>query len=374
MPENKASIKDIDTLSDIIRSHIRQHGPMSIDAYMEQCLCHPVHGYYMKKDPFGTKGDFTTAPEISQLFGDVIGLWVMQSYERLGRPPRLTLVECGPGRGTLMADILRMARKNAALYDALDVCLMEISPPLRAAQKQTLTAHGFQARWISQFEEISPNAPVLFLGNEFFDAIGCRQFSYDAPRNQWHERVIGLGDDGDLCFGLSDASWFFPAPKSSLPEPQDGDIFEYAPIRDSLCAAMTRLIARQSGAALFFDYGHTQSGYGDTLQAMMSHQYHSVLDSCGDADITSHVDFAALTNAAHDVIALEGKDASSAITLSTQKNFLETFGIRQWCEKLCKTAPENTQVLEQGLRRLIGETPDQMGLLFKAMQIECNAP
>lgn len=343
-------------LADLIRSEIGAQGPMTIERYMSLCLGHPVHGYYMKQDPFGPEGDFTTAPEISQIFGDIVGLWCLNAWNEMGRPNAFQLVECGPGRGTLMADIMNMACKDTGFAAGVRPVLVETSPVLRRVQGETLGQLAQKPVWLDRIESL-PELPAIVIGNEFFDALPLRQFQY--LDGMWAERMVGLDDGGQLCVGVVDASWFEPMP--AFPEPQDGDICEFSKPRESVMRIIATHIKSHGGAALFFDYGHTQPGYGDTFQAVRAHKPCSVLDHPGDADLTSHVDFFALAEVA--------TDCGLVPALAEQGAFLTACGAQIWTEKLKQSAGDGGAALDSQLKRLCGKGPQDMGALFKILVI-----
>lgn len=339
----------MNALEEMIRRRIVQDGPMSVSEFMALALGHPQHGYYMKQDPFGTGGDFTTAPEISQMFGEMIGAWIADAWMKCGSPERFILLECGPGRGTLMADILRAAKGAPGFHDAADVHLMETSPVLREKQKETLSGHA--ALWHETLDSVPDDAPLFVIGNEFFDALPVQQFVYQSGR--WYERRIGLESDA-LSFVACDA----PAPEmAGLPAPQDGDIYEHSPLSRSIMNALSGRIARHGGAMLFIDYGYDHDAYGDTLQAVKAHQFAPVLDDIGDCDLTVHVDFAALQRAASDA-------GLSCYGPVGQGDFLRALGIDVRAHMLQQKASEAQQKgIQDALERLTSH--DAMGQLFR---------
>jgi NADH dehydrogenase [ubiquinone] 1 alpha subcomplex assembly factor 7 len=328
-------------LENIIAEIIASEGPMPIDRYMGLCLGHPVHGYYMKRDPFGESGDFITAPEISQMFGELIGVWCAAAWAAMGSPPEFNLVELGPGRGTLMADILRAAKVMPGFRGAARVHLVEMSPTLRRVQKEKL---GDAVTWHHSIASV-PDGPLLLVANEFFDAIAIRQFQ--KRDGTWFERCVGAQGFGLMPAALDNA------------QGGDGDVIEFAPQRSQIAAEIGERLARQPGAALVIDYGHVQTAAGDTLQALRAHTPVSILDEPGDSDITSHVDFEALAKA----FAGAGAATYPAIT---QADFLKAMGIEPRAAILSSKADANgAAVLARALDRLIGEK--EMGILFKVM-------
>lgn len=340
-----------------IRSLIETQGPLDVSRYMALCLAHPEYGYYTTRDPFGTEGDFTTAPEISQMFGELIGVWCAEVWRLMGSPARLVLVEAGPGRGTLMKDALRASKVMPGFLDAVELHLVETSPVLQEMQRETLQGALPSIAWHGETETLPDDAPMIAIGNEFIDALPTRQFQKKSGR--WHERKIGLGADGGFAFGLDPA----PLPDferqlaERLTPAPDGAIFERREL-SPLAAILTR-IAAQGGAALFIDYGHAQSGFGDTLQAVCGHDYAEPLESPGAVDLTSQVDFEALAKLASDQVRAFGP--------VSQGNFLRALGIEARSEILQRSAkPEMKDEIGIALTRLTGPTPG-MGELFKAL-------
>jgi NADH dehydrogenase [ubiquinone] 1 alpha subcomplex assembly factor 7 len=332
-------------LARLIGEMIAAEGPMRLDRYMGLCLGHPQHGYYVTRDPFGGSGDFVTAPEVSQVFGELIGIWAAGAWAAMGEPEAVTLVELGPGRGTLMADVLRAMRKAAPrLAGAARLHLVEMSPVLRARQLQVL---GHQAQWHRTLEEV-PEAPMILIANEFFDALPIRQI--ERRQGRWHERVIGL-ENGQLVRGLS-------APLVG-PRGKDGDVVELAPAREAIARHIGERLAARPGAALIIDYGHLTSAPGDTLQAMRRHGFRPITDCPGECDITSHVDFEALAAALR-----EGGAAICAPL--TQRAFLLAMGLEARFDQLMLRAdPGTVAILRRQKARLADE--DQMGNLFKVL-------
>jgi len=348
-------------LSDKLRQRITADGPITVADYMEACLGDPEYGYYMLGDPFGVDGDFITAPEISQLFGELIGLWAVDYWERMGGPA-FHFVELGPGRGTLMSDALRASTLRPEFLQACNLHLVETSPALRARQKTTLASALCSPVWHNAFSDIPDDGPVLVIANEFLDALPVRQFVF--RQKSWRERFIGFeGENGRLCFRIGEETVPLPdelADFESGPH-QEGDILEYAPAGAELTRALARRIAATGGAALIIDYGHGKSAIGETLQAVRGHKPQGVLDHPGKADLTAHVDFG-LTNR------LIGQEGARPSRLLPQGAFLETLGIRQRLETLeCTAPPEQKKNLSEGYMRLIGG--QGMGNLFKVLAI-----
>ncbi len=329
-------------LESIIEKMIREEGPMPLDRFMSLCLGHPEYGYYMTRDPLGAAGDFTTSPEISQVFGELIGVWVAQVWQLMGSPRHFALVELGPGRGTLMMDVLRVLQKVPACAKAVETHLVETSPVLRNAQRDRVPA----ATWHSSVASL-PALPTILLANEFFDALPIRQF--ERVQGRVFERVVGEG----LAIGLV---------PSAMRMPFVGDgVFEDSRVRDGIALQLGDHLATVSGAALIIDYGHLRSAMGDTLQAMKAHQYCKVTQHIGHSDVTSHVDFEALGKA----FANGGARVAGAMT---QGQFLQAMGLDARTKVLAErhTAEKQQQIMTAS-ERLANAT--QMGDLFKVMAI-----
>ncbi len=329
-----------------LKDHIEAHGPIDIGQFMSLALGHPQFGYYMKKDPFGRGGDFTTAPEISQMFGEVIGAWIADVWIQMGSPAAFTLLECGPGRGTLMADILRATKGVKGFHEAVAIHLLEISPVLKGLQQEALQKNQTPAQaavtWHEGLETVPTDKPIIVIANEFLDALPVRQLQKTAKG--WVERVI----DANLHFGLKPS--FSNLISKEFQDLQEGKIFEIAPLRIQFIRELCGILKHSGGAALVIDYGHVKTGAGDTFQAVYKHQYVNVLEHIGDADLTSHVDFAALRDAAD--INVWGPVEQGA--------FLKAIGIEQRAAILSQKAD-----VESALKRLTDS--DQMGSLFKVM-------
>ena len=337
-----------------IRERIRRDGPISVATYMELCLSHPTLGYYRQARPIGAAGDFVTAPEVSQMFGEFVGLWCAAVWQAMGAPRRVALVELGPGRGTLLADALRAARAVPAFLGALDLHLVESSEPLRAEQRTLLADAG--PTWHGSFETVPPG-PLLMIANEFFDALPIRQF--ERIDGAWCERVVTLAAGSRaLRFAVAGTCAAEAAGPHGAPA---GAIVERAPARDALAAALATRVAADGGAALIVDYGHERPGLGDSLQAMRRHRRHGVLEDPGDADLTAHVDFSALTAAARGA----GANAFGPVA---QGHFLRALGIEERADVLRRGASaEQAQAIDAALRRLTGA--HGMGALYKALAI-----
>lgn len=334
-------------LLDILAARIAATGPLSLADYMAEALLHPEHGYYTTRDPLGRQGDFITAPEISQMFGELLGLCLAQTWLDQGAPERFALVEPGPGRGTLMADILRATRSVPNFHASAEVYFIEASPTLRAEQAKRVP----NAHWIDRVSELA-DLPIYLVANEFLDALPIRQFVRDGI--EWRERMVGM-DQGNLTFGLSN-----PAPITALAhrlkDTKDGDLVETCPALPAFIGEIGARIEANGGAAIFIDYGDWRS-QGDTLQALRAHEKANPLAEPGTADLTAHVDFEAVTLAA----------APAKFTrLTSQGVFLERLGITQRAQALA--ARLSGEALESHIaahRRLTH--PAEMGDLFKVV-------
>ena len=331
-----------------IRHIIALDGPISVARYMELCLGHPTHGYYVTRDPFGAQGDFITAPEVSQMFGELVGAWAATVWRLMGAPARTHLVELGPGRGTLMTDALRAAKAMPGFCETLALHLVETSPVLRAQQETRLAGVGVPITWHGRVEDV-PEGPTIAIANEFVDALPVDQFVKDRG---WHLRMVGLANQ-ELAFVVAPD----PMPGTGSVEAAAGTILERR--QDGAIASLARRIARGGGGALVIDYGHVASGFGDTLQAVRRHQFADPLADPGAADLTAQVDFAALARTAQ----REGATVHGPIT---QGAFLHRLGIEARAARLKQNAtPQQAAEIDAALVRLTA--PDQMGELFKVL-------
>ena len=329
-----------------ITALIRASGPLTLAEFMALCLQHPEHGYYTTRDPLGAGGDFTTAPEISQMFGELIGLCLAQTWLDMGAPAPFTLAELGPGRGTLMADILRATRGVAGFHAAAEIVLIETSPALRARQAEALA--GYAPTWENTFAP-KPQ-PLLLVANEFFDALPIRQFIRDEAG--WRERVIGL-EEGALAFGLTDATQL-AALEHRLDDTEIGDLVEVCGPAEAVASEIGAHIADHGGCALIIDYGDWHS-VGDTLQALQGHAPANPFANPGMADLTAHVDFEAIAKA-----------ATCFTRVTPQGVFLERLGITPRAQALAKGLTD--AALEAHIQAHWRLThPDAMGSLFKVI-------
>ena len=360
------------TLSQHLKRCIADDGPLSVARFMEDALGHPRLGYYMGRDPLGREGDFITAPEISQMFGELIGLWCVVEWQAMGSPTPVNLVELGPGRGTLMADALRAGRGVEDFLESVSLSLVEISPALKGLQEETLLAAGEvrrtqSLRWLSDFSEV-PEGPLLVIANEFLDALPVHQFQMTAEG--WRERLVGLGkgigeggaEDG-FRFVLDDAPPAGDVVLSDLADlasAEEGAVIEVRPQASALITDLARRLTEAPGAALIIDYGHADSACGDTLQAVKGHHFEDPLAHPGEADITAHVDFGAVGRAAADA----GAEVLGPVS---QASFLKNLGIDSRAEALAAASPGHSQDIADGLKRLTSD--DAMGRLFKVMAL-----
>ncbi|MVA99480.1 class I SAM-dependent methyltransferase [Nitratireductor sp. CAU 1489] len=345
-------------LAENIAGLIRQAGPLGVADYMALCLFDPQHGYYTTREPFGAGGDFITAPDISQMFGELVAVWLYSACRASGTPLPVTIAEIGPGRGTLAADMARtLGRIDPQFAATCDLALIETSPRLADVQRRMLAATGMPVSWPASVEAL-PDRPVFFVGNEIFDAIPIRQFVKSG--DVWRERVVSLDEAGAFRFATGlDALDERLLPRQAA-DAGDGAVFEIAPARTALLETVADRIARHGGAALFFDYGHLEPGLGDTLQAVRGHDHCDVFETPGEADLTSHVDFAALSAAA--------QARGLAAHTMTQGAFLLAMGLAERAGRLGAAGDAALRErLTSEAERLAGA--DQMGELFKVLAL-----
>jgi NADH dehydrogenase [ubiquinone] 1 alpha subcomplex assembly factor 7 len=337
-----------------IRRRIAAGGPMPVAEYMALCLSDPAHGYYTTRDPFGARGDFVTAPEVSQMFGELIGLWVAAVWKQMGAPENVRLIELGPGRGTMMKDALRAVQIVPEFRAAIVVHLVEVSPVLQAQQEKALEGTGVPIFWHSALTEV-PKGPAIIFANEFFDALPVNQ-AIKTERG-WHERRIQIDPSGQLAFTIAPEPipFFQTLLPPALRAPRAGAIFEWR--ADTAAMEVGRRIADDRGAALVIDYGHTESGLGETLQAVGQHAYADPLTFPGSLDLTAHVDFQSLARA------VEAMGATGFGPIE-QSQFLRRLGIEHRAAALKAKAARATEI-DQALARLIGHNRSAMGELFK---------
>jgi NADH dehydrogenase [ubiquinone] 1 alpha subcomplex assembly factor 7 len=338
------------SLAEQIDAQIRATGPMSLATYMTLCLSHPRDGYYAKGRPIGAHGDFITAPEISQMFGELIGFFVVNLWQQMGSPISFTLLELGPGRGTLMSDALRAASKADGFADALHLQLFESNTDLKAEQQKRLAAHN--PYWSTEIDAVSED-PLIVVANEFFDALPIRQFV--KTDDGWHEQLVGLKDNA-RAFGLS------PTPIAESAAPPEvrgafaGEVLELGTAAVDAVQRLSRKIALQGGALLAIDYGYDRTQTGETLQAVKDHQFADPLESPGDVDLSAHVNFGVLAEAARAA-------GLATAPITPQSDFLLRLGLGERARKLAKSNPSEAANIARAVERLT--SPAQMGTLFK---------
>jgi NADH dehydrogenase [ubiquinone] 1 alpha subcomplex assembly factor 7 len=347
----------VNALAARIAGTIAAQGPLSIAQFMTMAALDPQYGYYTTHDPLGADGDFVTAPEISQVFGELVGLWCVQAWFDQGRPTPARLVELGPGTGSLMEDALRAAKLAPEFREAIDVVLVDACPALVTRQQARLADAGVGVRWQSQFDESLGDRPLFLIANEFFDALPIRQFVKTA--RGWCENMVALDANQNLALALSPD----PLPLDVSAERSvatDGAVYETSPASTALAEELGRAIATHGGAALIVDYGYSVAGFGDTLQAVGEHQFRDVLATPGEIDLSAHVDFDAIARAA------ERGGAVSYGPLA-QGELLAGLGILDRMMALRRRNPGGQAEIATAVDRLIN--PDQMGTLFKALAI-----
>jgi NADH dehydrogenase [ubiquinone] 1 alpha subcomplex assembly factor 7 len=341
-----------------IRRRIAADGPIPVAEFMALCLYDPEHGYYNRRMPFGAAGDFVTAPEISQMFGELVGLWAATTWRAMGEPNPVQLIEIGPGRGTMMFDMLLAARTVPEFRKALRAHLIEKSIDLQMRQRQTLAGvTDVMLRWHATMDEV-PSGHAIIVANEFFDALAIHQA--ERRSDGWHERAVGINAGGELALTAMDrpiAGFEAELPPSIRKAPL-GSIFEWR--SDAFATAIARRAA-SDGAALVIDYGHMKSSVGDTFQAVRSHRYASPMALPGLTDLTAHVDFEALARTARRAGARVHGPVDQGI-------FLKRLGIETRAATLqTRTAEEKRSSVAVALARLTGAGTGEMGTLFKAI-------
>jgi len=351
------------SLEDKLRHRIREAGPISVAEYMTIRLLDPVQGYYPTRDPLGADGDFITAPEISQMFGEVLGLWCVQSWIDLGRPETLHLIEYGPGRGIMMSDMLRSASLDPGFRAAVQVWLIEASAALEAVQGRTLGAAGVSVQWAARLEDV-PAGPTLIIGNEFLDCLPVQQLICNDPfagKDGWVERRVGLDDEDRLCFVKVDvpaAATLTDRLPVGAADARKDDLLETCPSVAQIVDSLSQRFKAHPGRALFIDYGPEDTEFGDTLQALKRHEKVGVFSDPGNTDLTARVDFAALSETAK----AAGLSASAAVP---QREFLSKLGLEMRAVALIRAKPDAKPMIARQVHRLTDA--DEMGELFKAM-------
>ncbi len=362
----------VPTLKDRILAHIKTSGPMNIASYMSWCLLDPVQGYYPTRDPLGVakdgKSDFITAPEISQMFGEVLGLWVINAWRCMGEPKAVQLVEYGPGRGVMMSDMLRTARLDKGFFAAVNVSLIETSAALEGKQAETLATCGVPVNWVAKLEDV-PAGPTIVIGNEYLDCLPVRQLIMKdrfKEADGWHERMVDIHPDnpGKLIFSISEA----PLPKADqallpkdIPAFKDGDLLEISPGLAQMTETLSRRFSENSGAALFVDYGPEATELGDSFQALQKHKKVHPLHEPGQADLTARVDFADFSERTEDA-------GLSVYGPCPQGQFLSKLGIEVRAVSLSKAAPASKAKIARQLHRIT--SADEMGALFKVIAVQ----
>ncbi len=329
-------------------AEIAAEGPITVAQYMARCLLDPHDGYYAIRPALGEGGDFITAPLISQMFGELIGVWCVAAWQAMGAPAKVRLVEIGPGCGTLMSDLLRAARLDPRFLEAVEVWLVDVSEYLKALQRERF---GQTVNWADRLGDVPGGVPTLIVANELLDCLPARQFIRTAAG--WAEQVVATDETGALAFARAGA------PPLPFPDAPEGAVWEHSPAQAALGSDIGRRIVDDGGAALLIDYGRDAPGFGDTLQALRRHRKEHPLESPGRADLTVHADFPAVLAAA----AAEG----AAGALLTQAEFLARLGIGERAEALIRAQPERAALIGRQLHRLVAA--DEMGTLFKAICI-----
>jgi SAM-dependent MidA family methyltransferase len=333
-----------------LKAQIAAGGPLTVAQYMTLCLHDAQEGYYASRPRLGEGGDFITAPLVSQMFGELVGLWCVEAWTRLGRPGSFLWVELGPGDGTLISDALRAARLEPGFLQAAELWLVEPSAPLAALQKARLQGAPLAANWAGEPNDLPQGAPLILVANEVLDCLPARQFVRTGEG--WAERMVGLGEDGALAFGLS------RRPTDLVfPDAPEGAVLELSPAQEALGSELGRRIAADGGLALLIDYGSAEPGFGDTFQAVRGHRKQGPLQDPGKADLTVHAGFPA-------VLAAARREGAEAAPLLSQGVFLRRLGIEARAAALASARPDRAEVVERQLQRLIG--PEGMGELFKA--------
>ena len=340
-----------------LKNRIRSGGPITVEEYVHTCLYDPQHGYYVSKSAIGHASDFITAPEISQIFGELLGIWAILTWQQLGSPTAINLIELGPGRGTMMADALRSIAKMPELVKAIEIHLVDTNSVLRETQQKTLSSATVTVNHYKTTTELAQSlgatsTPSIVLANEFVDALGIRQ--QIAHDGHWCQRLVDLDSEGRLFFSVGQ-----PIRATQQSSTADGAIQEYNPAIEQIIQPLLVALAREAPmAALFIDYGYTQTTIGETLQAVRSHGYEHVLTSPGEADLTAHVDFASLA----DCLSATGLTIDGP---TPQAEFLGRLGIVERSSQLMAQNPTQASTIETGIMRLMA--PNGMGTRFQAI-------
>jgi NADH dehydrogenase [ubiquinone] 1 alpha subcomplex assembly factor 7 len=359
-------------LPTILCELIAREGPMTLERYMDLALQHPEHGYYRNRDPLGKEGDFITAPEVSQVFGELLGLWCADVWHQMGKPDPFMLLELGPGRGTMMQDALRATAKIAGFHEAMRLHLLECNAELRRQQQERLAAH--KPVHLDDLSQLPP-LPMIALANEFFDTMPIRQFV--KTKDGWRERLVDV-QDGALTFGEGEVAVnvletienvmqdvrVSPANVVRLHGEPDGElqpVYEISPLSLYFAQRLSAHVVRHGGAGLIVDYGYTAPPGTETLQAVKRHHFVGVFESPGETDLTAYVDFSALR-------LIAGHEGARVAGPVVQGEFLRSLGAELRAMQLKhNAAPEQTKSIDEALSRLID--PAQMGQMFKAMAV-----
>ena len=350
-----------------IREIIKNQGYITIDNMMREVLSLNKESYYRSVKNIGAAGDFITAPEISQMFGEIIGIWVTTKWQDLGKPAKIILLELGPGQGILMRDILKTLRITPELFQALKICLYDINPYFIAKQKDNLEPYEKEIIWLNKIDDIPASLPIIVIANEFFDALPIKQ--YIKIKDLWYESILAI-DPADGMIKFDKIEVHKTLQKQLLldhPSAHDGAVVEESVESLDIIRLLASRIVKNTGSTLIIDYGYnidkarSRRQYHSTLQAVKGHKYSSIIDTLGEADLSAHVDFQGLAKAAHEYGIIESN-------ISTQAEFLTKYGILHRLESLKNKAPGYSHVLERQLRRLISE--QEMGVLFKVLEFQ----
>jgi len=350
----------VNALAREIAAIIESEGPISLELFMTLALGHPLYGYYRSHEPIGAAGDFITAPEVHQMFGELIGLWAVEMWRLIGEPAPFNFIELGPGRGTLMADALRAAKLCPAFLDAMSLHLVETNEPLRQRQAQALPGFAERITWHDSIDDL-PSGPAIIIANEFFDALPVRHYS--GVGGHWHERLVGLDAEGRLAFGVA------PEPEPSLAmTAKPGALLEIGLQAQAVMMKLGSRLAAEKGALLMLDYGADVLHHGDTLQALRRHEFVDPLSEPGETDLTVHVAFRALALAAR-------RAGATVYGPVTQGAFLTRLGIFERAEQLARNANDDQRAaLDHALDRLARPGPAQgahasMAEVFKVLAV-----
>ena len=358
------------SLTEQLAATIRLSGPITIAHYMAEAVANQTHGYYSTRDPFGLEGDFITAPEVSQIFGELLGLWCADLWAQMDRPKMVNLVELGPGRGTLMADAWRASQAQAGFHPAAHLHLVEVSPMLRDRQQQVLAGAkpGSGPDWHDEFSSVPPG-PILLIANELLDALPIHQ--YQRLATGWHERLVDTVSASDSISDAETETFRLVLATEPVENPQSipdvfagtpiGGVIERCPAAEALVAQVAERCVAFGGGAIFIDYGYTESAPHETLQGVRQHGRHPVFEAPGLADLCAHVDFARLC----EVATASGGTVWGPIG---QGDLLVSLGLHQRAARLKDQASvQQRKEIDSAIERLAG--PAKMGALFKAMSV-----